>query len=342
MGKGYFRNLGHRIKNRLVHSDATTQAPSKDAPTSSYGVLVWHDCPHATIDVCFVHGLTGDRDRTWTADGQPQPWPKTLLPPELPGARVLTYGYDAYFVTPGVASGNRLVDHARNLITELSTNRHASNAENRPLVFIVHSLGGLAVKKALLLSHDHREERLRKIFECTKGIIFLGTPHRGSWIASRAAIPVSALGAVKSVNKRLLSTLRSDGELLESIQDDFATLLRRMVLSDTPIEITCFFEELPLPVVGKVVDRESATLADYNAISIHANHREMVRFRSCQDRGFIEVLSLLRRWQLEVGYVCHPPSRFRLSLTNLNLSTEQTGTSHEICPCGYKTTFGHV
>ena len=189
-------------------------------------------------------------------------------------------------MTEGVSSGNLLIDYARNLVSELTTNRRASNAENRPLIFVVHSLGGLVTKKGLLLSHDNREDHLQGIFKCTKSIIFMGTPHRGSWMADWAKILDTALGVVKSVNGRLLKTLASDGELLESIQEDFARLLRRMAMSETPIEITCFFEELPLPVVGKVVERESATLSDYNAISIHANHLEMARFRSNEDRGF--------------------------------------------------------
>ncbi|KAL6410985.1 hypothetical protein AUP68_07418 [Ilyonectria robusta] len=38
-------------------------------------------------------------------------------------------------------------------------------------------------------------------------------------------------------------------------------------------EITCFFEELPLPVIRKVVSKDSATLEGYNAISIHASRQ---------------------------------------------------------------------
>lgn len=298
MAHGYFRNLKHRVENRFFHREESTGELS---PVSPYGVLVWYDCPQATVDICFIHGLTGDRNRTWTAHGQQRPWPATLLPPELANARVLTYGYDAYFMTEGVSSGNRLVDHARNLVSELTTNRIANGAETRPLIFVVHSLGGIIAKKAILLSQDNREEHLQGIFKCTKGIIFMGTPHRGAWMAAWAKIPVSALGVVKSMNGRLLKALGPDEELLESIQDDFGRLLRLMTISETPIEITCFFEELPLPVVGKVVSRESATIADYNALSVHANHREMVRFCSKADRGFIEVLNLLKKWQDEVG-----------------------------------------
>jgi hypothetical protein len=68
--------------------------PSESPPIPSFpdGVKVLRDCPDATVDICFAHGLTGDRESTWTADGQFVPWPKTLLPPKLSRARILTYG----------------------------------------------------------------------------------------------------------------------------------------------------------------------------------------------------------------------------------------------------------
>ncbi|KAK4119854.1 hypothetical protein N657DRAFT_247289 [Parathielavia appendiculata] len=54
--------------------------------------------PDTVVDIVFVHGLTGDREKTWTACYASEPWPKTLLPSELPTARVLTFGYDACVV----------------------------------------------------------------------------------------------------------------------------------------------------------------------------------------------------------------------------------------------------
>lgn len=171
-----FRSLRRQVRSRFTRAQDSEDAPP---PSSPYGVFIWHDCADALVDICFIHGLTGDRNRTWTPDGpdHPPPWPQTLLAPELGNARILTYGYDAYFMSDGVSSGNRLVDHARNLIAELSTNRAAASAETRPLIFVAPSLGGLVCKKAILLSQENREPHLRGIFKCTKGIIFMGTPH---------------------------------------------------------------------------------------------------------------------------------------------------------------------
>jgi protein SERAC1 len=147
------------------------------------GVKVLHNCPDATVDICFIHGLTGNRDSTWTSHGQSSPWPSSLLPSKLSKARVLTYGYDAYIVRKSVASSNCLVDHATNLLHDLTTDRAASNASSRPLVFIAHSLGGLVCKEAILLSRNNPEAHLRGLFDSTKGIIFMGTPHKGAWMA---------------------------------------------------------------------------------------------------------------------------------------------------------------
>jgi protein SERAC1 len=76
--------------------------------------------------IVFIHGLTGDREKTWTAPGAERPWPQELLPTE-PGfsqARILTFGYDAYVADwKSVVSKNRVGEHARNLMSRLANYR---------------------------------------------------------------------------------------------------------------------------------------------------------------------------------------------------------------------------
>jgi protein SERAC1 len=278
---------------------------SKNAPpTISFpdGVVPLRDCRDASVDVCFVHGLTGNRDSTWTAHGQSKPWPETLLPPKLVKARILTYGYDAYIVRKSVAASNRLIDHSTNLLNDLTTDRVNNNASSRPIIFVAHSLGGLVCKEALLRSRNNPEAHLKNIFNCTKGIIFMGTPHTGSWMADWAKMPASAFGIVKSTNKSLLKILETDDQFLESIQVEFLAMIRDLREENRRLEVTCFFEELPLPVVGKVVPKDSATFAGYNPISIHADHCNMVKFASADENGFKRLLGELVRWEAEVRY----------------------------------------
>lgn len=277
--------------------------PSQSRPVLTFpdGVKVLHDCLDATIDICFVHGLTGDRESTWTTDGHSTPWPKSLLPEKLKKARILTYGYDAYIVRKLVASSNRLIDHATNLLNDLTTDRAGSDASSRPLIFVAHSLGGLVCKEAILLSRNNPETHLRDIFDCTTGIAFMGTPHKGSWMADWAKIPASALGLMKSINASLLDVLQTDSQILELIQVHFWSMIRERQKAGRPIEVTCFFEELPLPVFGGIVSKESATLEGYSSFSIYANHRNMVKFVSIEENGFKRLLGELVRWKSQVG-----------------------------------------
>jgi hypothetical protein len=292
------------LSNPRPYSEVEHFMSSSENPSlrSSFpdGVKVLHDCTDATVDICFVHGLTGNRDSTWTAHGQSTPWPTTLLPSRLKNVRILTYGYDAYIVRKSVASSNRLTDHAMNLLKDLTDDRAYCNASCRPIIFIAHSLGGLVCKKAILLSRDNRDAYFRSIFDWTRGIVFMGTPHKGSWMADWGKIPASALGLVKSSNKMLLQILQTDDQLLMDIRDRFAEMIHKLGNEGRSIEVVCFFEELPLPGVGKVVSRDSATLEGYNAISIHANHGDMVKFGSTEDNGFKRLLGELARWVVEV------------------------------------------
>ncbi|KAJ5778279.1 hypothetical protein N7520_001525 [Penicillium odoratum] len=267
-----------------------------------FGLKLLYDCPNAIVDICFVHGLTGDRDKTWTAVGQTTPWPKILLPPKL-NARILMYGYDAHVARKSVVSSNRLINHAQNLLGDLTADRSCCNASSRPLIFVAHSLGGLVCKKAILLSQNAAEPQLRALFDCLEGIAFMGTPHKGAWMADWAKIPASVFGLVKSTNVTLLDILQRDNQLLDSIQVDFVTMIRRLRESGRAVGVVCFFEELPFPVVGKIVTEESATLDGYDVYSIYANHRDMVRFESEEDPGFKRLLWKLLTWTSQVGKI---------------------------------------
>ncbi|CAI4211528.1 unnamed protein product [Parascedosporium putredinis] len=214
---------------------------------------------------------------------------------KLTAARILTYGYDAYGAKLSVVSSNRLIDHATNLLNDLTTERSSAGAASRPLIFVAHSLGGLVCKEAILLSRNHPEAHLRGIFDSVRGVIFMGTPHKGSWMADWAKIPISALGLVKSTNGFLLDVLKSDNQYLESLQVRFWSMTRELREAGRAFEVTCFFEELPMSVVGEVVSKESATLEGYSSFSIHANHSDMVRFASAEENGFKRLVGELTR-----------------------------------------------
>jgi hypothetical protein len=142
---------------------------------------------------------------------------------------------------------------------------------------------------------------LRNIYDSTYGIIFLGTPHSGTILATLSGRLAQLISPATRTNLRIVNVLRRDSEVLARIRNEFHSLLRcRRDDGDHEIEITCFYEELPLPAIGVVVPKHSAILPGYTAIGIHKDHREMVRFTGADDPGFISVLGELQRWTKEI------------------------------------------
>jgi hypothetical protein len=93
---------------------------------SHYRLAAMHresaDFPHPSL--IFVHGLTGDREKTWTGRDATEPWPKALLPLKVPNSRILTFGYDAYVSDlRDMVSKNRIGNHAYNLLSAVASYR---------------------------------------------------------------------------------------------------------------------------------------------------------------------------------------------------------------------------
>jgi ankyrin repeat protein len=212
----------------------------------------------------------------------------------------MTFGYDACILGGrSKVSTNRLNAHAKDLVNDLASIRSNSAAERRPIIFVAHSLGGIVCKDALYMSSISAESHLRAISEFTFAIAFMGTPHNGSILANWAKIPAKSLDLLHQANTTLLSILETDSEVLGRVQDDFLSLIRRREHGNHPIKVTCLFESLPMPVVGKVVPADSAILPGYTSISVHADHREMVRFADEDDPAFQKVVCELERWSRE-------------------------------------------
>ncbi|KAL5382184.1 hypothetical protein PMIN06_010645 [Paraphaeosphaeria minitans] len=118
-----------------------------------------------------------------------------------------------------------------------------------------------------------------------------------------AASPyVTATNMLKQTNAEILDVLKIESEVLERVQNSFHTMIRaRSRKGLAPIEITCFYEELPFPGVGVVVPAHSAILPGYIPIGIRSNHMDMTKFEGVDDPGFVFVAGELRRWTRELA-----------------------------------------
>jgi hypothetical protein len=107
--------------------------------------------------------------------------------------------------------------------------------------------------QALVSSRQRHERHLQAILASTKGIIFLGTPHNGSSLAVWAERLSTSIGLIKQTNPHIVEVLRRDSEVLARIQDSFHAMIQsRTKQGLSAIEITCFYEEVPMPGVGLV------------------------------------------------------------------------------------------
>jgi hypothetical protein len=78
----------------------------------------------ALDSIIAIHGLNGNQINTWTEPKSKKLWLRDFLPKDLPGARVMTFGYNA-----AAAFGNSVAeirDHARGLLGELIEKRERS------------------------------------------------------------------------------------------------------------------------------------------------------------------------------------------------------------------------
>lgn len=193
----------------------------------------------AKADIVLVHGLNGHPQRTWTAANGVF-WPADLLPASLKNehANILVYGYNADVYSTKrdrSPSDNFIHQHAQTLVTSLTQFRKSQGTERNPIIWVAHSLGGILTKRALLYSNDvlaRQQEDFRSVFVSTYGIVFLGTPHTGSDIATwgRMLQQMSDVVVPRTffqTESVLLKTLKKDNETLQSINSHFLDVYQR-------------------------------------------------------------------------------------------------------------------
>ena len=135
------------------------------------------------VDVIFIHGLGGDHVETWQSPSG-DTWPQRVANAH-PDVQVWALSYPAK-VGQLLSIGDMDQPGTRGLAV-LATERMVTQqiGEERPCIFVCHSLGGLLAKRILLdawRQDQHDERRFRH--EGIKAVMFCATPHRGSAIAN--------------------------------------------------------------------------------------------------------------------------------------------------------------
>ena len=132
-------------------------------------------------------------------------WLRDRLPKDVPKLRSLIYSYDTKLFKS--RSFQDLDDIARSFIASLKELRR-SLSHAKCLFILAHSLGGIVVKRALvLLAHDGNDEE-KMMLKSVKGLVFFGVPHRGMEISHFLAM------VAKQPNEEMISRTLSPGSTL--------------------------------------------------------------------------------------------------------------------------------
>lgn len=202
---------------------AQAEASSDDG----LGLLQLYEGDQPEADIVFIHGLNGHRERTWTGNNRQSGnsifWIRDLLPDDLPQCRILTFGFDcdvpdAYYLL------HRTLDHqASALLLALENKRAQFECRTRPIVFVAHGLGGIVLKNALLASRAARDLRTELIVECTRGAIFLGTPHQRTPSKAWSHL-IKEMAIAAKVSPKILRNFEREADVLEPRLELFKSL----------------------------------------------------------------------------------------------------------------------
>jgi triacylglycerol esterase/lipase EstA (alpha/beta hydrolase family) len=223
-------------------AEPPTQAPASQhpQPAGKAGLFELAKGKHddeKTIDVVAVHGLQGDLYQTWTHENGTM-WLESILPDKIPYARIMTFGYNSAIAFS--SSEAMLEDKSMELINRLSMKRSSvAIGSTRPIVFVCHSLGGILVKRALILAHERSSDiHYRSLLDNTKAIAFLGVPHRGAdaaWWATFAANSLKGATLGMTTHTALVKDL-------EKASPTLATISKQFVDRGKSLKIYTFYE----------------------------------------------------------------------------------------------------
>ena len=209
-----------------------------------------HD--RAAMHVILVHGLSGDICQTWTSRLSDSEvfWPP-WLEDDIPGVAVWLIGYPAAR-TNWRGYGTSIPDRANSILARLLAEPSLTSGT---IVFVCHSLGGLVVKQVLRSAKrdEISDARAKQFLDRVKKVVFLGTPHRGSLLATVAVLMIRSSEATDDL--RLGSAhLKDLNEWYRRYCQDCG--LQNLLLIEAEPARLC---GLSLPKwIGTVVSQESA------------------------------------------------------------------------------------
>lgn len=246
-----------------------------------------------TGDLVFVHGLGGDHTKTWTpedsvgkGDNEKEfiSYFPAVLAADFPTCNVWALSYSAVFTEwSNNPNFNELPRHCVDVLNYLG----GKGIGQRPVIFVCHSLGGIVVKEILHISSDNTFPRMRSVFENTKAVSFIATPHKGSKWADLIGNINKVLPFVRPSVR--IAELKEDNVYLEQLSAWY-----RQMSADGKIETQAFYEKRKTSSI-EVVPHYSANpdVVGCHPIGINKNHIEIARPKRKSDELYVSLSGLI-------------------------------------------------
>ncbi|KAL8415662.1 hypothetical protein RB596_006317 [Gaeumannomyces avenae] len=244
------------------------------------------------VDIVVVHGLGSSVETTFTHPKSKANWLKDFLPPDFPDARVMAFAHQSRW--DAGALHKNLEDHGRDLIDAIVGARDQD--PGRPLVLIGHSFGGLIIKQALVTAfgnnnHHIINQRNQHIQDVICGVIFLGTPHQGSYYTLLSRL-YCQFTAWRGANTELLSYLDVRNVSSAKLEKQFRNECCR---ADRPklLHTFDFVEAKGTMVWGllmrPVVNQDQGTRPGSECIKLDTDHFGLKEFEDRNDNNYVKV-----------------------------------------------------
>lgn len=257
--------------------------------------LVSREVDDPAGDVVFVHGIGGDAHSTWTSSSvsvgrgdTKQPivsnFP-SVIAADFPSIRFWSLDYTANISEwqEGDIKFNELPRHCAQILDFM----RAKGIGDRPLIFVCHSLGGVVIKEVLRISHASKFSRLRGLWQMTKAVSFIATPHKGANVANILSAIDKVLPFIR-VSSRV-SEVSHDNAYLEGLSAWY-----REKAEPDKLETQAFFEQRKTGGI-LVVPHYSANpdVIGCNPIGINENHIDISKPVRKDDQVYVSVAGLI-------------------------------------------------
>lgn len=255
------------------------------------------------IHVIFLHGLSGHHKKTWTYGKKDDGFWLKWLVEKFPDLGVWTVGYSSG-MTNWIGNSLAWTDAAENVLRCINLEQRLAHGN---LVFVGHSNGGVVIKQLLRAaerdskkSDQRMRGQARSILSRTRGVIFLGVPHAGSWLPILADSIAGKLLLFRS--SRTTNALKREDPSLRDLNNWY-----RIFSEISSVNHCVLYETAPLSFLGlnlpqftQVVAISSADpgIAGVTAIPIEANHSQICKPASRSSQIFKEVCAFLENPEL--------------------------------------------